>query len=337
MAAELTSKLFFPQRDCEPVPAKNVFSVSCRDGCVLRCCRLSNQAGGGKTLLHFHGNGELASKLCLNSQIEGIPNFRDCLDWLLARGRLGACVLVEYRGYGANHAIGPPTVANMLSDAEDVMEACSSADEEMIVMGRSIGTIPALHLASLHPKLFALVVESGMADALQFIEDKMDEATDHFESTPVGRTIREQPTFLRNFPGAVLMLHCADEEIFPFEEHGKQNYCLACGEDAVEESWTSLTGSADYSLTKLCTENGQSCTLHKYNRLQGVRALKALCEFELGGHNYVWPVNWKAYSCCMDHLLQGTLNHELGEHEADGSWWTRRNAKANSKPRCLIS
>jgi len=313
-----TSALFFPQRDHEPVPARDMFAVPCRDGSTLLCCRLLRARRGTvarRTLVYFHGNGELVSKLYAPSGIPGIPNFRDLLDYLLASEHCGlaSAVLVEYRGHGPNAALGP-TLASLLSDAEDVVRALGVAEEQLVVMGRSTGTIPAVHLAGLHPKLFALVVESGMGDALAWVAQKLGTPTADFERTPVGHMLRQRQATLRDFPGVFLVLHCADEEVFPLEEHGRRNFLLACGSEHVAEP--------DAPVVDLSVDPMAPCVLRACDTSQGMRAVKALCEFENGGHNFIWPMNWKAYSACLKRLLVGTLLADASGSPVPGSWWT---------------
>src|SRR5262249_31929390 len=82
--------------------------------------------------------------------------------------RAGAELLVvDYRGYG--WSTGKPLVSTLLPDAEAVVPALSSIigdKKSTFVMGRSLGSAPATHLAYIHPELFkGLIIESGFAHA----------------------------------------------------------------------------------------------------------------------------------------------------------------------------
>lgn len=210
-----TSACFFPQRDQEPPSPSNILKVPCRDGASLTCLRARAANPIGPTLVHFHGNGELASKQMRRSDIDGIPNFRDALDFLMKTGRLGEVIFVEYRGYGANAALGPPSMEALLSDADDIIAALGISDERLVVMGRSIGTIPAVHIARTRPNINALVLESGMADPLSLVASRCQIQTDAISGTDLGRCLGQHEDTIRSFRGHLLVLHCADDEMFP--------------------------------------------------------------------------------------------------------------------------
>jgi alpha-beta hydrolase superfamily lysophospholipase len=118
--------------------------------------RLFKHEPGTPLIVLFHGNGEIA------------PDYDH-----FARDyhRAGASLLVvDYRGYGWSS--GQPRVSTLLADAERVAGALPGLLREaglgsppLIVMGRSLGSAPAIHLAHAHPDRFAgLIVESGFAD-----------------------------------------------------------------------------------------------------------------------------------------------------------------------------
>ena len=113
-------------------------------------------AAGAKapTLLFFHGNGEIVA---------------DYEDLGPIYARLGLNFLpVDYRGYG--RSTGTPTVAAMMADCHVILAFVRDWLRErqftgpMAVMGRSLGSAPALELAAAHPdELAGLVIESGFA------------------------------------------------------------------------------------------------------------------------------------------------------------------------------
>jgi hypothetical protein len=84
-----------------------------------------------------------------------------------------------------------------------------------------VGTIPAVHLAGKHPKLASLILESGMGDAFEWVVKKLNVPVTDLDSKFVGRMLCKRQSILRDFPGAVLLLHTADEECFPLEDHGR--------------------------------------------------------------------------------------------------------------------
>lgn len=113
-------------------------------------------AAGAKapTLLFFHGNGEIVA---------------DDEDLGPIYARLGLNFLpVDYRGDG--RSTGTPTVAAMMADCHVILAFVRDWLRErqftgpMAVMGRSLGSAPALELAAAHPdELAGLVIESGFA------------------------------------------------------------------------------------------------------------------------------------------------------------------------------
>lgn len=112
-------------------------------------------------LLHFHGNGEVASD-------------HDFLAPLYHKAGVSLLV-VDYRGYG--WSTGKPLLSALLTDAERVVDALpdvlaehGAAGEKMLVMGRSLGSAPAIHVAHTYPELFrGLIVESGFSYALPLL------------------------------------------------------------------------------------------------------------------------------------------------------------------------
>lgn len=104
----------------------------------------------------FHGNGEIAADYDFLA-----PMYADCGV---------SCWIVDYRGYG--RSTGTPTFSKMLADAEAIyadiprLEATIQREfKQIIVMGRSLGSASALHLAAIHgSSLAGLVLDSPYAD-----------------------------------------------------------------------------------------------------------------------------------------------------------------------------
>jgi len=113
-----------------------------------------------KNILFFHGNGEV------------VADYDDVGQRFVETG-LGF-IAAEYRGYGASG--GVPTVTDMIGDARRILEAVRSALKEqgrggnLIVMGRSLGSVPAIDLAAGFPDLVdGLVIESGIAHTIPLL------------------------------------------------------------------------------------------------------------------------------------------------------------------------
>lgn len=115
-------------------------------------------------VVYFHGNGEIAS---------------DYDDAAQAFQRIGASLLVvDYRGYG--WSTGRPLVSALLSDVEAVQKALPEirtkgniGNVPLYLMGRSLGSIPAVHMAHLYPDQFkGLIIESGFAHVMPWLASK---------------------------------------------------------------------------------------------------------------------------------------------------------------------
>lgn len=138
----LSQRYFFPRPDRPAAP----WHVETPDGTRLACIRFAKH--GKQTVLHFHGNGEVAS--------DWAEDFAAGLD---AAGI--DLVLAEYRGYGGS--TGTPMLETMLDDALAIADATGVRPEDLVVYGRSVGSLYALHVAA-HRAVKALVLESGIAD-----------------------------------------------------------------------------------------------------------------------------------------------------------------------------
>lgn len=179
-------RYFFPRT--APLPDPTVVRVP---GAELHC--LHRPVPGAPTVLHFHGNGEVVADWA-----------GDWANAVRARG-LGV-FLAEYRGYGGS--TGEPLLATMLDDAL----ACARAagpPERLVVYGRSVGSLYALHVAA-HLPVAALVLESGIADLLQRLEVRVHAA--ELGAAPDALRAALDRLFdheakLRTYAGPVLVLH----------------------------------------------------------------------------------------------------------------------------------
>ena len=105
-------------------------------------------------VLFFHGNGEI------------VADYNDLGPLYISNGL--NFMPVDYRGYG--RSTGRPTVAAMMMDCHSIFEFTkrwlrdNGYTGRFIVMGRSLGSAPALELASHYKdQIDGLIVESGFA------------------------------------------------------------------------------------------------------------------------------------------------------------------------------
>jgi pimeloyl-ACP methyl ester carboxylesterase len=112
------------------------------------------------TVLFFHGNGEVMTDyLCgFHEAISGLGlNF----------------LVVDYRGYGLS--TGSPSLSRLLQDAQAAWEYAvgplALSGQELIVMGRSLGSLAGLELAGRHGgEMRGLIIESGIARLDEWVD-----------------------------------------------------------------------------------------------------------------------------------------------------------------------
>jgi alpha-beta hydrolase superfamily lysophospholipase len=158
---EVLQALFHPRRDTTPPPPGVVdLEISVAEGIRLGARFFGSADQGAPTILFFHGNGEVVS------DYDSIgPRFVEEGLSLLA---------VEYRGYGSSG--GSPSVTALLADAHLVLQetqqwlAAQERTGPLFVMGRSLGSVPAIELTAAHQEeLAGLIIESGFAFTLPLL------------------------------------------------------------------------------------------------------------------------------------------------------------------------
>ena len=172
---EILQVVFYPRQDWTPPPAgASDYMVDVEPGTQVSC-RYYPAPAGGPCMLYFHGNGEVA---CEHDSIAPLYN------------RLGIGLFVaDFRGYGRSN--GTPSFASMAADAHAIFEffsetaRSSDSSDRLFVMGRSLGSHPALELASQqHEHLSGLIVESGasgiarMASRFGLSPERVDKLAD---------------------------------------------------------------------------------------------------------------------------------------------------------------
>ena len=158
---EVAAHVFFPRPDPggEPPAGSTDLQIPVDGGSVLHA-RFHPGPDGAPVVLLFHGNGEIVA---------------DYDDLAGAYRRLGAALLVvDYRGYG--RSTGEPVPSRIILDAEQVLDFARSRLVErgsppIVVLGRSLGSAPAIHLAATRGSdLAGLILESGFALTLPLLQ-----------------------------------------------------------------------------------------------------------------------------------------------------------------------
>jgi hypothetical protein len=153
---EIIYRLFFPRREepGEPGPHYGVTHfVEVAEGISIGC-RFYPSHKDSPNILFFHGNGEIASDY-------------DYVAPLYQRRGINLFV-ADYRGYGQSD--GSPSCSAMIRDARHLFQGFvtflsgGGFGGDLFVMGRSLGSAPAIEVAHRHQKfLKGLIVESGFA------------------------------------------------------------------------------------------------------------------------------------------------------------------------------
>jgi len=192
--------------------------------------------------------------------------------------------------YGNNESLGRPNLTKVLNDAEDVYDSLGVAEALMIVMGRSIGTIPAVHLAGQHPTLSTLILDSGMTNPVRRFQADAPLLAPEIEAR-----LKAHGSNLGNFRGNLLLLHCNDDQVFP-GDHALSLFQIGDGEESKEAAKTK----------RLTRDKDSNAIVY-----EGFRTKLVL--FDAGGHNYIWALNWYLYSQAVLLLLTG---------KQDDDWWS---------------
>jgi len=142
----ISERYFFPRKGTIPQP----FWVEC-EGARLACAYHEIDAEA-RTLVHFHGNGEVVA-----DYLDGFPELI---------GRMNCnCFLAEFRGYGGS--TGSPQLGKMLEDVQQTIEAIGLSHDKLVLFGRSVGSLFAIKAAELFPGIAGLILESAIADPLE--------------------------------------------------------------------------------------------------------------------------------------------------------------------------
>jgi uncharacterized protein len=153
--------LFYPRRDFSPCP-KGAFDLAVAGAeNISISCRAYVGEKNWPALLYFHGNGEVVS------------DYDSIAPLYLERGI--NLVVADYRGYGASG--GSPTFTHLAQDAHKIFKTVKEEfppkglGKKLWIMGRSLGSISALELASHYEKeMEGMIIESGFASVTRLIK-----------------------------------------------------------------------------------------------------------------------------------------------------------------------
>ena len=230
----ISGQYFFPQRRYVDDP----FLVEVA-GAELACYRKIVHPGNF-TIVYFHGNGEAVA--------DYVPDLVDVFEGLGLNS-----IFVEYREYGGSS--GEAQLVAMLGDGEEAIKAAGLAPEQVIVFGRSMGSLYAIELADRQPSIAGLIIESGIADPSERFLTYADLASAGFEQADVvaeAERYFDHEEKLTKYKKPLLILHTEDDGLIDIS-HAERNYAWA--------------GSTQ----------------------------KQLVRFPWGNHNTILAANWKDY------------------------------------------
>lgn len=207
---EILSLLFYPRKEAGRRPPGHALrlDITTEDSITLGS-RMYPAAPDGPHILFFHGNGEIAE------DYDDIgPIYNDVgMNFMV----------VDYRGYGASQ--GAPGVTSMLADAHaaiNVLENWMTAEKRtgpLWVMGRSLGSAPAIELAYSRPeKMSGLIVESGFSQTLPLLR-RLGINVDRLNIS--GDSIFSNADKIAAYTGPTLIIHAQYDQIIPLD-HGRE-------------------------------------------------------------------------------------------------------------------
>ena len=204
----ITNFIFHPRKSSEDIedtekitgitiPVENDIQIG---------ARFFHSSDSSPTILFFHGNGEIVD---------------DYSDLGPIYANLGINFLpVDYRGYGRSS--GSPTVSAMMGDSHKIFDYVKNWLKEnnksgkFIIMGRSLGSAPALELAyNYFDEIDALIIESGFAHVIPLLR-LLGINTDSLG-------IKEDEGFgnlekIKAFSKPALIIHAQHDHIIPFND-----------------------------------------------------------------------------------------------------------------------
>lgn len=211
----ISERYFFPRSGTLADP----FWVDCGDARLA--CSYHEVDPAAKTLVHFHGNGEIVDDWCG--------------DFVSLIQQMGCnCFLAELRGYG--QSTGEAQLGKMLEDVVPTIEALAKPASELIFFGRSVGSIFAIEAAAMFPDAAGLVLESGVADVRERLLMRVSPAelgvtTDEFDIVVSGSLDHQRK--MAAYPGPSLVMHTRNDGLVDVS-HGQRLYDWAAGRKKIK-------------------------------------------------------------------------------------------------------
>jgi hypothetical protein len=204
---EVLKNIFFPRPEWKTIETSRATDISIPvEGDISIGARFHLFDIAGPCILFFHGNGEIVS------DYDDLGPFYN---------RMGINFLpVDYRGYGSSG--GTPTVHDMMQDCHSIYGftkkwlADNGYTGPCILMGRSLGSAPALELASSYgQEVSGLIIESGFAYAEPLLRLLGIDLRKHsFKEAEGFRNLDK----IKKFRKPVLIIHAELDHIIPYSD-----------------------------------------------------------------------------------------------------------------------
>lgn len=205
----IAERYFYPRAATLAEP----YWIEAADGSRLACMyQVVDPAA--PTVVYFHGNGEVVA--------DYVPDFPA---WMARAGF--NLLLAEYRGYGMSS--GRPALAGMLDDVPAILRHLAIPDQRLVLFGRSIGSLYALHGVLKQPQIAGLILESGISDISQrfFTRVHPEElGSNEDQLTEMLKQYFDYAQKLQAFQGKTLILHTQFDELVPVR-HAEALYAAA--------------------------------------------------------------------------------------------------------------
>ncbi len=204
-SSPLLNYLFYPRKDSTPAPPGSFDLFVIVEENISVSCRFYVGNNDWPWLLFFHGNGEVVSDY-------------DHIFPFYHRQNINL-VVADYRGYGSSE--GNPSFSNLIADAHTIFKAVQKElpnrglTGELWIMGRSLGSISALELASHYAQsIQGLIIESGFISVVKLIHHLGLPAA----GLPLAKIEKEAQAKASQISIPALLIHGSSDTLVPFEQ-----------------------------------------------------------------------------------------------------------------------